>query len=339
MSNRTAAKAPGSAAKMSDVARLAGVSMITVSRAIRESERVLPATLARIEAAIRSSGYVPDLTAGSLASRRSRIIGAIVPTIDNSIFAETVRGLSAALEPAGYQLLLGQTAYQANAEEALVTAFLGRRVDGMVLTGVRHSAATVKRLRAAGIPVVETWDLTKKPIDMLAGFSNRDAGHAIGAYLCGKGYRDFGFVGGADERTRARHDGFAAALRGTAGTTLLRLELPSASSFAGGREAIARLLAAPVPPRAVFFSNDALALGGLMECHRRGLKVPQDIAIAGFADLDIAAESFPALTSVHVGSRRIGAEAAALLLARLAGQAVERPLRDLGFAVIARESA
>ncbi|CAN0422206.1 unnamed protein product, partial [Phaeothamnion confervicola] len=160
---------------MEDVARLARVSMITVSRAINQPDKVAPKTRARIEAAIARLGYVPNLTAGSLASNRSRIIGAIVPTIDNSIFAETVRGLSEKLEAAGYQLLLGQTAYRENAEESLVTAFLGRRVDGMVLTGVRHSAATVKRLRAAGVPIVETWDLTKRPIDMLAGFSNREA--------------------------------------------------------------------------------------------------------------------------------------------------------------------
>jgi LacI family gluconate utilization system Gnt-I transcriptional repressor len=341
MSNRNAAKSratPG-AAKMSDVAKLAGVSMITVSRAIREPDRVLPATLARIEAAIRSTGYVPNLTAGSLASNRSRIVGAIVPTIDNSIFAETVRGLSTLLEEAGYQLLLGQTAYRENAEEALVTAFLGRRVDGMVLTGTRHSAATVRRLKAAAIPVVETWDLTKKPVDMLAGFSNRDAGRAIATYLLGRGYRRLGFVGGAEERTRSRFAGFEAAVRATPGAHLSRVELDAGTSFAGGREALARLIDGGAAPRAVFFSNDALAMGGLMECHRRGLAVPGDIAIAGFADLDIAAESSPTLTSVHVGSRRIGEEAARLLLGRFDGSAAGAPVRDTGFAVVARESA
>ena len=324
---------------MEDVARLAGVSMMTVSRAIREPAKVAAATRTRIEAAIAKIGYVPNLTAGSLASNKSRIIGAIVPTIDNSIFAETVRGLSGLLEAAGYQLLLGQTAYRENAEEALVTTFLGRRVDGMVLTGVKHSAATVKRLRASGVPVVETWDLTRRPIDMVAGFSNRAAGRAIAAYLCGKGYLRLGFVGGAEERTRARFAGFTSVVKATPGASVTRIELDAGTAFSGGREALSRLLAGKPPLRAVFFSNDALAVGGLMECHRRGIRVPQDLAVAGFANLDIAAEASPTLTSVHVGSRQIGEEAARLLLARLAGQGVEQRIRDLGFAVVPRESA
>ncbi len=324
---------------MAAVARLAGVSMMTVSRAIREPAKVAVATRMRVDEAIRKLGYVPNLTAGSLASNRSRIIGAIVPTIDNSIFAETVRGLSSLLEPAGYQLLLGQTAYRENAEEALVTAFLGRRVDGMVLTGVKHSAATVKRLKAAAIPVVETWDLTPSPIDMLAGFSNRAAGRAIATYLLGKGYLRLGFVGGAEDRTRARFSGFEAAVKATPGASLVRVEHEAGTAFSGGRDALTLLLAAKAPPRAVFFSNDALAVGGLMECHRRGLRVPEDIAIAGFADLDIAAESAPTLTTVHVGTRRIGEEAARLLMQRLAGESIGETVLDLGFSVVERQSA
>lgn len=324
---------------MEDVAKLARVSMITVSRTINQPDKVAPKTRARVEAAIRKLGYVPNLSASSLASNRSRIVGAIVPTIDNSIFAETVRGLSEALEAAGYQLLLGQTGYRSNAEEALVTAFLGRRVDGMVLTGVTHSAPTIKRLKSASIPVVETWDLTAKPIDMLAGFSNLEAGRAIATYLCGKGYRRLGFVGGAEDRTRARFAGFDAVVRATPGASVTRVELDAGTSFSGGRLALAELLARDPAPQAVFFSNDALAMGGLMECHRRGIRVPQDVAIAGFANLDIAAEASPALTSVHVGSRRIGEEAARLLLARLSGKAVPQRVRDTGFEVVARESA
>ncbi|MBL8384035.1 MAG: LacI family DNA-binding transcriptional regulator [Burkholderiales bacterium] len=323
---------------MEDVARLAGVSMITVSRAIREPAKVAPATLARIEAAIRRTGYVPNLTAGSLASSRSRIVGAVVPTIDNSIFAETVRGMSEVLEAAGYQLLLGQTAYRADAEDSLVQAFLGRRVDGMVLTGIGHSPATVRRLRAAAIPVVETWDLTARPIDMLVGFSNRDAGAALGRHLLARGYRRLGFVGGAEERGRSRYAGLAAAVADVPGATVLRQELAAGTSYKDGRAAILRFLELPEPPQACFFGNDALAIGALMECARRGVRVPQDMAIAGFADLDIAAEVTPALTTVHVGSRQIGEEAARLLLARFEGRRVAPRIRDLGFRVVARAS-
>lgn len=328
--------APG--ARMEDVARLAGVSMITVSRAIREPGKLAPATLRKVAAAIRKSGYVPNLTAGSLASNRSRIVGAVVPTIDNSIFAETVRGMSEVLEAAGYQLLLGQTAYRKDAEEALVQAFLGRRVDGIVLTGIGHSPATVKRLRASGVPVVETWDLTAKPIDMLVGFSNRDAGAALGRHLLGRGYRRLGFVGGAEERSRSRYSGFAAAAAAVPGASVVRQELEAGTSYSGGREAIGRFLASPEPPQACFFGNDALAIGALMECTRRGLRVPQDMAIAGFADLDIASEVSPSVTTVQVGSRSIGEKAAQMLIDRFAGREIGTKTIDLGFSIVSRES-
>ena len=324
---------------MEDVARLAGVSTMTVSRAIREPAKVAPATRARVTAAIAKLGYVPNLTAGSLASQRSGIIAAIVPTIDNSIFAETMRGLTETLAAAGYQVLLGQTAYDESAEEALVAAFLGRRVDGMVITGVKHSALTRKRLIKAGIPVVETWDLTPDPIDMVVGFSNRDAGRAIARYLLAKGYLRLGFAGGGDDRTRSRLAGFEAAIRRVKGASLTRAMLPAGTSFRGGREALGNLLAQDPGLQAVFCSNDAIAVGALMECRRRGIQVPRDLAIAGFADLDIAAEVEPALTSLQVRSRTIGEEAANMLLARLRGEPLQATVRDLGFMVVPRASA
>ena len=139
--------------------------------------------LVKQPAAIRKIGYVPNLTASSLASNQSRVIGAILPTIDNAIFAETVRGPADTLSHAGYQLLLGQSGYAPEQEEALVLAFLGRQVDGLVLTGGLHSKIVRNSLRQNSAPVVETWDLPAKPLDMVAGFSNFAAGRAVGAYL------------------------------------------------------------------------------------------------------------------------------------------------------------
>ncbi len=325
--------------RMEDVASLAGVSMITVSRAINTPDKVSPATRARVDAAIRKSGYVPNLTAGSLASNRSRIIAVIVPTIDNSIFAETIRGLSETLASGGYQLLLGQTGYDERSEEALVATFIGRRVDGIVVTGVDHSAPTRERLRKAGIPVVETWDLTKRPIDMVVGFSNADAGRAMALYLLAKGHRRLGFAGGAEGRTRARLAGFTAAIKATPHASLQHLLLRAGTSMRNGREALGALLDLDAGLDAIFFTNDALAVGALMECVRRQIRVPQDLAIAGFADLEIAAQVEPSLTTVQVGSRRIGEQAGQMLLARLAGTTVSDPIRDLGFAVVPRASA
>lgn len=330
-----------SAAKLSmeDVARIAGVTAMTVSRVLNTPAKVAPETRTKVEKAIAKIGYVHNLTASSLASKKSRIVAALVPTIGASIFAETVRGLSETLAAEGYQLLLGQTGYDESVEQSLVSALLGRGVDGMVLTGVSHSAQTIERLKAAGIPVVETWDLTQSPIDMVAGFSNTQAGREVGRYLLGKGYRQIGFAGGGSDRTGSRLKGLRSAVKAVRDASLTEVSLPVASSFHGGREALARVLEKNPAVEAIFFVNDALAVGALMECMRRGIRVPKDLAIVGFADIDIAAEVEPALTTVQVRSRNIGEQAATMLLSRFRGEAVEEPIRDLGFVLVPRASA
>lgn len=326
---------------MEDVARLAGVSAITVSRVVNQPDKVAPKTRAKVEAAIRRTGYVPNLMAGSLASNRSKIIAAIVPTIANSIFAETIEGLSAVVTASGYQLLLGQSEYSASTEEALIAAFLGRRVDGLVLTGVRHSQAARSLLARAGVPVVETWDLTPHPIDMLVGFSNEAAGYAMARHLIERGRRAIAYVGGTDERSAARRVGCMRALDEAHLTPSPGRTIHTISSIRAGREAIASLVeAAPSKAKldAVFCSNDVLALGILLECQARGWPVPKRIAIAGFADLEIAAEISPALTTVQVRGREIGEHAARLLLGRLVGRGLFEQVVDLGFSVVLRET-
>ena len=325
---------------MEDVAKLARVSMITVSRVINSPDKVSEKTRKVVEKAIQKLGYVPNLMAGSLASRKSKIIGAIVPTIDNSIFAETIRGLSNTLTANGYELLLGQTGYVEDAEDRIVSTFLGRRVDAMVLTGIHHTPQTRARLKESGIPVVETWDLTDQPIDMVAGFSNLEAGAAMGRYFISKGYRRVGFAGGDESRANARLAGFKTAVKAISGTRLSHVLLkPAGSSFIAGREALAQLIKKDPQLEAIFFSNDALAVGAMMECQRKGIRVPQDIAIAGFADLDISKEILPALTSVQVQSRKIGEAAAEMLLDRLTGKSVSQLIQNLGFSIVARESS
>ena len=326
-------------ARMEDVARAAGVSLVTVSRALNTPERLAPATLAAVRAAIERLRYVPNLTAGSLASSRSRIVAAIVPTISNSIFSDTIDGLAQALAQHGYQLLLGQTQYRLKEEAKLLDAFLGRRVDGLVLTGVRHARGIRARLERAGIPVVETWDLTPRPIDMVVGFSNRAAGHAAARYLTGKGYRPLAFIGGHDDRSTARLQGFREGAQEFGARKVSAALMPSPSSLADGSEALAGLLRSARPPRAVFCTNDMLAAGALFECQRQRVPVPDRMAVMGFADLPIAAGIEPSLTSVQVRSTEMGQRAGELLLRRLRGQPEPDRVVDLGFAVVERASA
>jgi LacI family transcriptional regulator, gluconate utilization system Gnt-I transcriptional repressor len=323
---------------MEDVARAAGVSPITVSRALNSPEKLSPQTLRAVRAAIETLRYVPNLTAGSLASNRSRTVGVIVPTISSSIFSDTIDGLAQALAPHRYQLLLGQTQYGLAEEGALVQTFLGRRVDGLVLTGVNHARGVRSSVLRAGIPVVETWDLSDRPIHMLVGFSNYAAGHAAACYLLGKGYLSLGFIGGDDARSAARLRGFRqAALEG--GTVeVMSAQVPSASPPAAAGLALSTLMAQGAP-RAIFCSNDMLAAGALFECTRRGIRVPQHLAIMGFADLPIAASIEPALTSVKVRATEMGHRAGQMLVDHLKGETPSERIVDLGYAVVERASA
>lgn len=323
-------------ARMSDVAEAAGVALVTVSRALNDPHKVSPDTLARVQSAVKALGYVPDLTAGSLASSRSRIVGAIVPTLANAWFADAMEGLAAELAPQGYQLLLAQSQYHPQAEPGLIDAFLGRRVDAVVLTGRSHPKAMRDTLRAQGVPVVEIWDLPKHPIDMAVGFSHPALGQAVGRYLQARGHRRVGFIGADEERSRLRLQGLCEGL----GQVEVPCEfVPPPSSIESGRDALARLRARS-DVSAVFCSNDLLAIGALMQCRARGWAVPGELAVVGFSDLPVAQAVTPALTTVRIEAKEMGRHAARMLLARFAGTA-QKPrdkVVDLGFELVVRES-
>lgn len=323
---------------MEDVARAAGVSLVTVSRAINHPDKLSADTLAAVRAAIEQLGYVPNLMAGSLASNRSRIVAAIVPTIANLVFSETLEALARTLADGGYQLLLGQSGYRAGDEMALVDAFLGRRVDGLVLTGSLQSPQLRARLKRAGLPVVQTWDLGGPVLDMQVGFSNAEAGGAAARHLIDRGYRQLAFIGAEEERSRQRLEGFraAAAERGLAEVPAELILPPAQVDDAGPR--FADLLARRPEVDAVFCNNDLLATGVLFECQRRGWAVPGRMAVMGFGDLPIARAAWPRLSTVQVRRARIGERAGQMLLTRLSGQAPEAAVVDIGFEVIARES-
>ena len=323
---------------MEDVAREAGVSAITVSRALNTPDKLAPQTLRTVRSAIDRLRYVPNLTAGSLASNRSRTIAVIVPTLGSSIFSDTIDGLVQTLSPVGYQLLVGQTNYRFEEERAVVQAFLGRRVDGLVLTGVSHARGVRTSVLRAGKPVVENWDLSDRPIHMLVGFSNHDAGHAAASYLLGKGHRRLAYIGGSDDRSQARLHGFRQAAREAGAADVASALVPLPSSPTDASQALVELMSSAAP-RAIFCSNDMLAAGALFECARRRIRVPQDLAIMGFADLPIAACTEPRLTSIQVRAQAMGARAGQMLLAHLEGKSLPGRIVNLGFAVVERESA
>ncbi len=199
---------PHAAPTLSAVAKLAGVSSITVSRVVRLPDLVAPQTRGRVEAAMRELGYVPNLVAGSLASSRTSSIGVLVPTIANSIFADTVQGLSDELEPRGYAVILAQSRYDAAREDRMLAALLSRRPEAIIMVGSPATEDGARLLRRAGIPVVETWDLPVTPIDAVAGFSNYAAGAAVARHLVAQGRQNLAFIGGDDPRATRRWLGF-----------------------------------------------------------------------------------------------------------------------------------
>lgn len=341
MSRRPAGIRSSTAPTLIDVARVAGVSPITVSRALGRPEVVTDATRKRVLEAVRATGYVPNLAAGSLASSRSRLVAIFLPTIANSIFADTVQALTDHLAAAGYQTLLGLTGYRPEQEEALLEAVLGRRPDGIVLTGTEHTQASRERLARVGIPLVEAWDLCERPLDMLVGFSHEAVGQAVATYLLGKGYRRVSVVGIDDPRGLRRYRSLVAALEGRLEAPVSAQLLPAPATLAVGREGLARLLQAGATGEVVVCSSDTLAQGVMAEAASRGLRVPEDLAVMGFGDLSSAAHTHPPLSTVRVDGARIGRAIAEALLARIAEPASGRqPLRlDVGFELIERSSA
>lgn len=321
---------------LADVAQLAGVSPITVSRVLNHPDLVTPATLARVRQVIARTGYVPNLLAGGLASKRSRLVAAIVPSITNGIFVETIEALTDRLWEAGYQVLLGLSGYPPAREEALLAAVLSRRPDGIFLTGINHSPEARQRLLATRIPIVEAWDMTPTPLDMLVGFSHEDVGAAVARHLIARGHRRFGMIWADDARALARRRGF---LREIARKRLPapRIETVAAPSTLGlGRQSLAGLLDAGPRPSAVFCSSDLLAHGALEEARSRGLRMPADLALMGFGDLDFAQHTFPALSTVRIDRAAIGRRAAELILQRIGGGTVTTNVVDVGFTIVDR---
>ena len=242
MSRSTPSSRSSGSVTLSDVAKLAGVSPITVSRVLNRPELVTPDTMEVVREAIARTGYVPNMLAGGLASKRSRLVAALFPTIASSMFAETMEALTDRLGEAGYQVLLGLSGYPAAREDDLLEAILSRRPDGILLTGIIHSPATRQKLLAAKIPVVEIWDYTPTPIDMLVGFSHEKVGEAVADYLFGKGYRRFAMIGADDDRAAQRQKGFLSALARHGIGDVPTITVSAPGSLRTGREGMARLL-------------------------------------------------------------------------------------------------
>lgn len=321
-----------------DVAKLAGVAPITASRALNTPTQVSPEVLQKVHDAVQRTGYVPNRMAGGLASSRSRLIAAVVPSTVMSVFMETVESLNAELFDAGYQLMLGQSGYSVEREEALLEAVIGRRPDGIFLTGILQAGRGRTRLLASGIPVVESWDLTPTPIDMLVGFSHADIGREVANFLIGKGRRAFALVRASDERADRRAVAFAEIVTKHGLGAVFEVNVGSSRTLVSGREAMQRVLAELPEVDAIVCSSDLLALGVLTEAKARGLSVPGRVSIMGFGDVPFLADMVPALSTVRINGVEIGRRAARFLIDRAEGREVEQRVVDVGFSIVERDT-
>ncbi|MDE2369167.1 MAG: LacI family DNA-binding transcriptional regulator [Burkholderiales bacterium] len=311
---------------LQDVAEVAGVTSITVSRYLRDPAVVAAATAARIRDALAQTGYVPNKQAGLLASGRSNIVAALLPNLSNSIFAETAQGLSDVLQAAGYELLIASTGYSLEREEHQLRALLGWHPAALVVTGRRHASGALQLLadaQAAATPVIEVWDHQgsergqRRARFTQIGFNHREVGRAMAAHLLQAGHRRVAYVDSGvaeDYRAHERGAAFADAARG-GGAQVTVLTAPPGDVFEAGRQVLGEIARAAKPGvTAVAFANDHLACGALLEAARRGLQVPAQLALLGFGDFSISRQLSPALSSVQLPRYEIGCETARSLL-------------------------
>jgi len=320
-------------ATLADVASAAGVTAITVSRYLREPHRVAPSTASAVAAALQQTGYLPNKQAGVLASAAkaapggARMVAALIPSIANSIFAETVQGLADTLQGSGCELLLASTGYSVEREEEQLRALLGWFPSALVVTGRRHTPGALALLRQAqgrGTPVIEIWDHHPEPgaeSFTQIGFDHEQVGRAMAEHLIQRGHRSLAYVDSGvaeDFRAHERGDGFLAAAKRRR-VAARRVTAPAGEAIEAGRLALAALLdpEGRLTVHGAAFANDHLACGALLEARQRGLALPQDLALLGFGDFSLGRQLDPPLSTVHTPRFEIGQAAARALLQAL----------------------
>lgn len=328
-------------ATLSDVARSAGCSLMSASRALSQPDRVSDALRERVMAAVAALGYVPHTAARNLASARSNLVAVIIPSLSNAVFVDTIEAIQRVLMPAGYELMLGVSHYRLEEDERLLRAYLAHQPAGLMVTGFERSDAAREVLGSYTSPIVTLMELSEADEDYCVGFSQFEAGAAMTRQLLQRGYRNIAFAAAQlDPRTLQRAEGYRHAMREVSRHDPAReLLMPEVSSIGLGAQLLDRLLAQQPDIDAVFFNNDDLAMGALFRARQLQLAVPQRLAIAGFNDLPAAAWMHPALTTVRTTREEIGRLAGQMLLSLMRGEQPPQRRIDVGFEVVIRESA
>lgn len=321
---------------MADVASLTGVSQMTVSRVMSRNGYVSEEVRKRVEIAARKLGYVQNRLAHGLRSEKNQLVAVVLPSLSNTVFTDTLKGITDAVTEQGYRPVFGVTEYAADRESELVLDLLSWRPHGIVLAGLEHTNATREAVAASGIKVAEIMDIDGSPISVAFGLSQKKAGQVTAQYMLEKGHRRFAYIGslgGRDVRAVKRFEGFLQTLE-KAGALLISKNISQLpSSMVEGLKMTAELLARPDKPDAIYYANDDLAAGGLMHCITNNIKIPDQLALAGFNGLPFLA-AFPIqLTTICTPRYEMGWQAGKYLVSASSVLSVQQSI-DVGFELI-----
>tara|TARA_B100000787_G_scaffold150933_1_gene123743 strand:+ start:752 stop:1798 length:1047 start_codon:yes stop_codon:yes gene_type:complete len=328
---------------MKEVANLAGVAKITVSRVLRSPDLVSKATREKVESAINELGYVPEAAAGALSSGRSQIVAANISTLSGSIFLSTINQLSNILSTHGIQLILSNSEYSEEMEFQQLSALIAQRPLGLVLSNAFHNTKRRSMLSRIGCKVIEIWDLPENPIDYAVGFSNFDAGYSMTRFLfkdcC---YKKIAFLEtkqGFDRRSEMRFQGYKDfQLKHTNEVRAVDLKASGKGNIHDGTVGLNCILNKWPDTDAIFCSGDVLAIGAVCEARRRGLRVPKDIAISGFGDIEFSNEYGIELTTVKVRGEEIGTRVANIIVGDVEGAFNTNKSIDVGYDIVQRST-
>ncbi|GJH42877.1 gluconate operon transcriptional repressor GntR [Pasteurella canis] len=318
---------------LQDIANHLGITKMTISRYLRNPESVAPDTQIKIAQAIDLFGYIPNRAPDILSNAKSRAIGVLVPSLTNQVFADVIKGIEMISDNMGYQTMLAHYGYSMEKEEKRIESLLSYNVDGLILSENQHSARTLKMLEIANIPIIEIMESSEIGIQQAIGFDNIAAAQSMVETMINRGHKNIVYFSARmDKRTRLKMQGYEQAMR-KHGLQPHSLTTEQPSSFSLGAQQLNEALQQKPDLDGIFCTNDDLAIGALFECQRMGIKVPKQIAIAGFHGHDVGQSMTPQLATVITPRLEIGKIAATELLNRIQGMPQKSAIINLGYQI------
>ncbi|SUC09637.1 transcriptional regulator GntR [Pasteurella canis] len=318
---------------LQDIANHLGITKMTISRYLRNPESVAPDTQIKIAQAIDLFGYIPNRAPDILSNAKSRAIGVLVPSLTNQVFADVIKGIEMISDNMGYQTMLAHYGYSMEKEEKRIESLLSYNVDGLILSENQHTARTLKMLEIANIPIIEIMESSEIGIQQAIGFDNIAAAQSMVETMINRGHKNIVYFSARmDKRTRLKMQGYEQAMR-KHGLQPHSLTTEQPSSFSLGAQQLNEALQQKPDLDGIFCTNDDLAIGALFECQRMGIKVPKQIAIAGFHGHDVGQSMTPQLATVITPRLEIGKIAATELLNRIQGMPQKSAIINLGYQI------